>query len=96
MSLGVPQSALPLLTESDYPGFQRLIPELRDISYQEWSEEHQKAVAYRRSRNGSREIAVSPEEFSRWLQDNAMTAHLELLWACIEDKAKRLPQPVAS
>ena len=27
MPLGIPQSALPLLAESDYPGFQRLIPE---------------------------------------------------------------------
>lgn len=89
----MPQSALPLIAQFDYPGFQQIIPELRQISYGEWSEEHGKAVAYRRTRNGSREIAISPEEFNLWLKANALTAHLELLWACVEDKAARAPEP---
>jgi hypothetical protein len=91
----MPQSALPLITELDYPEFQRIIQELRHVSYPEWSEEHDKAVAYRRTRNGSREIAISPEEFSSWLKEHQATAHLELLWVCVEDKAKR-PTAVAT
>jgi hypothetical protein len=83
----MPPSALPLISEADYPGFQRMIPELDQVSYDEWSQDHLKAIAYRKSRNGSQEIAISPGEFDMWLRQNKMEAHLELLWACVEDKA---------
>ena len=56
-------SCLPLISETDYPGFQRRIKELIDVSYQEWRQDHHKAVSYRRSRNGSREVAITPVEF---------------------------------
>ncbi len=85
-------SILPLIAEVDYAAFQRMIAELIAVSYQEWQDDHLKAIAYRRSRNGSREVAISPQEFEWWLRENRMAAHLELLWACVEDKAKRPAQ----
>jgi hypothetical protein len=86
-------SALPLISQTDYAVFQRMIPELDQIPYDEWSDDHVKAVAYRKSRNGSQEIAISPQEFEMWLKHHQVEAHLELLWACVEDKAK---QPVSA
>ncbi len=83
-------SALPLISEQDYPIFQRMIGELRQTSYEEWHEDHTKAIAYRRSRNGFVEIGLSPDEFGKWLTDNNKTGHLELLWEFAEDKAERL------
>ncbi len=80
-------SALPFIGETAYPQFQRMIPELRDISYEEWTEDLRKAAAYRKPRNGSTEIPVSPDEFDEWLTTNKNTAHLELLWAYVEGKA---------
>lgn len=85
-------SCLPLITESDYPAFQRMIRELMHVSYQEWRDDHLKAVAYRRSRNGSREIALSPEAFDSWLRENRQEAHLELLWSCVEDISENPPE----
>jgi len=82
-------SALPLISASDYPAFQLMIQELKHTSFEEWQEDHQRAVAYRKGRNGSQDIAVSPAEFGRWLELNQTAAHLELLWACAEDLAKQ-------
>lgn len=80
-------SALPLISEDDYPFFQRLIEELRHSSYEEWLGEHQKAVAYRQERNGYTEIPVSPGAFVAWVKERQEEAHLELLWVFAEDKA---------
>ncbi len=80
-------SCLPLISETDYPGFQRRIKELIHVSYQEWRQDHHKAVSYRQSRNGSREVAITPVEFDSWLKKNRLDAHLELLWSCVEDMA---------
>nr|WP_294507379.1 hypothetical protein [uncultured Rhodopila sp.] len=89
-------SALPLISEQDYPVFQQMIGELRQTTYEEWHEDHTKSIAYRRSRNGFAEIGVSPGEFDKWLKDNNKTGHLELLWVFAEDKAERLSrQPEA-
>ena len=85
----MPPSALPLISQTDYAVFQRMIPELDQSPYDEWSDDHVKAVAYRKPRNGSQEIAISPQEFSMWLKQHGMEAHLELLWACVEDKVKQ-------
>jgi hypothetical protein len=85
-------SCLPLITESDYPAFQRMIKELVHVSYQEWRDDHLKAVAYRQGRNGSREIALSPEAFDAWLKKNQLEAHLELLWSCVEDISEGQPE----
>jgi hypothetical protein len=73
--------------------FQRLIPELKNDTYSEWIDEHRKAVAYRRPRNGSIDVPVSPDEFDGWLKETKQAAHLELLWVYAEDKAARLSQP---
>ena len=78
-------SPLPLIT--DYPAFQRMIRELAQVDYQEWCDDHRKAITYRRTRNGSVEIPVSPQAFAEWLADKQAEAHLELLWAYVEDKA---------
>ena len=83
-------SALPLISERDYPTFQRMIPELLHTVYEEWIEDHQKAIAYRRSRNGFVEVPFSPEEFEFWLKSKGEAAHLELLWAFAEAKAAEL------
>jgi hypothetical protein len=80
-------SCLPLISETDFPSFQRMIPELMHVSYQEWQQDHAKAVSYRKSRNGSREVAITPAEFGSWLKKNRLDAHLELLWSCVEDMA---------
>ncbi len=80
-------SCLPLISETDYSGFQRMIKELMHVSYREWQQDHHKAVSYRRSRNGSREVAITPAEFDSWLKKNRLDAHLELLWSCVEDMA---------
>ena len=86
-------SVLPLIVEADYPMFQRMIRDLLHMSYDEWVDDHKKAVAYRKSRNGSEEIRVSPAEFDWWLKENKKAAHMELLWACAEDKAARRSNP---
>jgi hypothetical protein len=83
-------SALPLIAEHDYPAFQRLIPELQQTTFAEWLDDHQKSIAYRRSRNGFAEIPVRADEFELWLKESKQLAHLELLWAFAEDKAARL------
>jgi hypothetical protein len=87
-------SCLPLIKESDYPAFQRMIRELMHVSYQEWRDDHLKAVAYRQSRNGSREIALTPDAFDFWLKQNRLEAHLELLWSCVEDISENLQERV--
>jgi hypothetical protein len=79
-------SPLPLITEPEYPMFQRIIPELRNVSYEEWREDLEKAITYRRTRNGSLLVAASAEEFAQWLADNKTAAHLELLWACVDER----------
>jgi hypothetical protein len=82
-------SCLPLISEADYSGFQLMIKELMPVSYQEWRQDHHKAVSYRQSRNGSREVAITPAEFDSWLKQNRLDdAHLELLWSCVEDMAE--------
>jgi hypothetical protein len=83
-------SALPLISEPDFPTFQQMIAELRQTEYKEWLEDHANAIAYRRSRNGSVEIPVSPDEFDGWLRETGQSCHLELLWAFAEAKAERL------
>jgi hypothetical protein len=80
-------SCLPLISETDYSGFQRMIKELMHVSYREWQQDHHKAVSYRQSRNGSREVAITPAEFDSWLKKNRLDAHLELLWSCVEEMA---------
>jgi hypothetical protein len=77
-------TALPLIAKGDYPAFQRIIPELRQQSYEEWLDDHRKAIAYRRSRNGSVEIPVLPTEFVEWLKEIGKPAGLELLWVFAE------------
>jgi hypothetical protein len=83
------RSVLPLIMASDYLAFQRMIHDLHHKSYEEWADDHKKAVAYRKPRNGSQEIRISPAEFEWWLQENKQSAHMELLWVCAEDKAAR-------
>jgi hypothetical protein len=83
-------SALPLISERDYPAFQRMIPELMHTDYGEWLDDHKKAIAYRQSRNGSVEIPLSPQAFEGWLKAHGHAAHMELLWAFAEDKAAGL------
>jgi hypothetical protein len=80
-------SPLPWISKADYPAFQRLIRELLNTSYEEWRSEHQKAVAYRQSRNGSTDIPVSPGELVDWLLQRRMAPHLEMLWEFAEAKA---------
>ncbi len=82
-------SILPWIAAADYPAFQRMIHDLRSVSYEEWADDHTKAVAYRKTRNGSQEVRVSPAEFDWWLKENKQTAHMELLWVCAENKAAR-------
>jgi hypothetical protein len=82
-------SALPLISKQDYPTFQQMIRELLNTPYEEWHDDHARSVAYRRSRNGSREISISPDEFVAWLNENQTAAHLELLWTFAEAKAER-------
>jgi hypothetical protein len=79
-------SPLPVITEADYAVIQRIIPELLNVSYGEWCEDQEKAIAYRRPRNGSVLVAISADEFAQWLVDNKTAAHLELLWVCVEEK----------
>jgi trehalose-6-phosphate synthase len=82
-------SPLPLISKQDYPRFQQMIRELLDTTYEEWCDDHARSVAYRRSRNGSSEVSISPDEFAACLKENQMVAHLELLWAFAEAKAER-------
>ena len=86
------QSALPLITATDYPAFQRMISELRLTSYGEWLDDHGKAIAYRQTRNGFVEIPVSPKAFDQWLKQTKQDAHMELLWAFAEDQANTLSE----
>ena len=80
------QSVLPLISERDYPRFQEMIRELGTTSYEEWRDDYAKAVAYRRARNGVREVPVLPEEFDGWLWNKQQAPHLELLWEFAESK----------
>ena len=85
-------SALPWIEEADYPRFQRMIAELQKTTYEEWTDDHKRAVAYRHPRNGSTNVPMSPDEFSAWLKENNKAAHMELLWVFAEDKAAGLVQ----
>jgi hypothetical protein len=85
-------SALPLISREDFPKFQQIIRELLATTYEEWCDDHDKSVAYRRTRNGSREIRISPDEFAPWLKETQTAAHLELLWTFAEAKAERTPK----
>ena len=89
-------SALPFISQRDYPRFQRIIGELVQTTYEEWAEDHAKSTAYRRSRNGYTEVPVLPDEFEGWLKQNRLAAHLELLWAFAEEMAERAPEPAHS
>lgn len=80
-------SPLPLIEEVDFPRFQRMIAELRNVTYEEWTDDHRRAIVYRVPRNGFKEVPVSPEEFDLWLKQTRNVAHLELLWAFAEEKA---------
>jgi hypothetical protein len=64
-----------------------MIRELAQVDYQEWCDDHRKAVTYRSSRNGSVEVPVSPQAFAQWLAEKQAEAHLELLWAYVEDQS---------
>jgi hypothetical protein len=86
----MPPSALPWIEETDYPRFQRVIAELQHTSYEEWAEDHRKAVAYRTPRNGSTDIPVSPDQFDLWLKQTQQAPHMELLWVYAEEKAAQL------
>ena len=72
-----------------------MVPELLNLSYDELRDDHAKAVAYRRSRNGSVEIPITAGEFEGWLKEHRTAAHMELLWVFAEDKAARLSRPFA-
>ena len=89
----MPPSILPLISEEEYPGFQHLIPEITAVTYEEWQQDHNKAVAYRKTRNGSQEVPISAQDFDWWLKQNRLEAHLELLWVYVEDLAKRGATP---
>ncbi|WP_428487770.1 hypothetical protein [Rhodopila sp.] len=82
-------SVLPLISEHDYPGFQKIVVELRHTSYEEWLRDHEASKTYRKSRNGSQEIPISPQAFQEWLKARNEPAHLELLWVFAEDEAAR-------
>lgn len=86
-------SALPLVAKSDFPAFQQLIRELLAMSYDEWADDHRRAVAYRQSRNRSIDIPVRPDEFAEWLKNNDQIAHLEMLFAYAEYKAASVSRP---
>ena len=86
-------TALPWIEQGCYPRIQQIVPELRHTSYNEWIEEHGKAVAYRTSRNGSVDIPISAQEFDTWLTDNHEAGHLELLWVFAEEKVARPTGP---
>jgi hypothetical protein len=83
----VSPSVLPLISSRDYPRFQQIIRELADTTYEEWQGDHAKAVAYRKSHNGFKEVPVTADEFDRWLKKTQQAAHLELLWVFAEEKA---------
>jgi hypothetical protein len=85
----MPPSALPLIEETDYPRFQRVIAELRHMPFEEWAEDHRRAAAYRLPRNGSTNVPVLPDEFDLWLKQTKQVAHMELLWTYAEEKAAR-------
>jgi hypothetical protein len=63
-----------------------LIAELRNVTYEEWADDHRKAVAYRTTRNGSRDVAISSDDFEAWLKQTRQVAHMELLWVFAEEK----------
>jgi hypothetical protein len=77
-------TTLPWIRADDFPRLQQIIPELQNTTFAEWQEDHEKAVAYRRPRNGSAMIPVVPSGFAEWLGKTGQTAHLELLWVYAE------------
>jgi hypothetical protein len=91
----MPPSALPLISQRDFPRFQQIIGELVQTPYEEWADDHAKAIAYRLSRNGYMEIPVLPEEFEAWLTQTNQAAHLELLWVFAEEKAEHATAPTS-
>lgn len=80
-------SALPLISEAEFPAFQKLVPELMQTSFEDWLDDHKKAIAYRKARNGFVEVPLSPEGFSAWLPGQGTSPHLELLWVYAEEIA---------
>ncbi len=88
----MPPSALPLISQRDYPKFQQIIGELAQTPYEEWAEDHAKSTAYRRARNGYMEVPLHPEEFEGWLKQTRQAGHLELLWVFAEEKAELISE----
>jgi hypothetical protein len=89
MEYAMPPTALPWIEEPDFPRFQRLIAELRHMSFEEWADDHRRAAAYRVPRTGSTNIPVRPDEFEAWLKQTRQVAHMELLWTFAEEIAEQ-------
>ncbi len=89
----MPPSALPFISQRDYPRFQQIIGELVQTSYEEWADDHAKSVAYRRTRNGYMEVPILPYEFEGWLKQTSQASHLELLWVFAEENAEPVANP---
>jgi hypothetical protein len=77
-------TTLPWIREDDFPRLQQIIPELRCTTFVEWQDDHQKAEDYRRQRNGSIRMPVTPNAFAEWLEETGQSPHLELLWVYAE------------
>jgi hypothetical protein len=75
---------LPWIREDDFSRLQQIIPELQNTTFEEWQEDHKKAVTFRQSRNGSVLIPVVPDAFAEWLTTTGQSPHLELLWVYAE------------
>lgn len=81
--------ALPWIEEADYPAFKVLITGL-PCGYEDWVD-HQRAVAaFLQARGGAPEIAITPEEFCRYLCLSGRPASEAELWIFVTMLVERV------
>ncbi len=70
---------LPWVRPDDFERLQRVVPELQNMNFAEWQDEHNRAVDYCRRRNGSTLIPVTADAFTQWLSVTGQLAHVDLI-----------------
>jgi hypothetical protein len=83
---------MPMLRESDYPEFRRMLPELPS-TYAAWLARKASVVATSRAPGGMADVDITLEDFRRHLLEGDKRATAWELWNCARnmDKLSQVP-----
>jgi hypothetical protein len=84
--------SIPMLRESDYPEFRRMLPELPS-TYAAWLARKASIVATSRAPGGIADVDITPEDFRRYLLEGDKRASAWELWNCARNMAKPSQEP---